>query len=361
MANQINPLLIEALTGQIQENENPTISMVMGTYVKKVARQRDKIKAILPENKQKLECLSCKRKGIYNVGQVIIDPEKYSRNSDSIKDFQATGYFRCKHCNKAGHWKTSSEFTLMMTASLLKLLVSRDSGLVEFGRAQLFDGSSHKWSTDSEDYLLSKIMENNREAALLWNKLGNLYYKGNHPELAVAAFERSVLLDDGFLESHYSLGDVLCQVGEIDKAIFHYRKVLVSSHAYEKIEPFKVRELTASSLQDLFYMQEDASVFLSTLPTRDDLINPDGKVEKENSVRSYIDLDFEIFPDELVSFYPLAEMYMGKIAKQLPLNQRTLEQLTKGSQKLSGVKGKLKSMKKKEKNKKKMAKQSRRR
>jgi hypothetical protein len=75
-----------------------------------------------------------------------------------------------------------------------------------------------------------------------------------------------------------------------------------------------------------------------------------------NGESAYL-LDFEISPDEVESFFPLAESYMGKKANQIPVKERTLNKVRKGT---ASTKPKVKGLRKKVKNKKKMAKKSRR-
>jgi hypothetical protein len=59
------------------------------------------------------------------------------------------------------------------------------------GEIRLYDGSLPKWATDAEEAFLTKLMYNGSDG-LLWDKLGNLYLRGGRPELAAAAFEKSI-------------------------------------------------------------------------------------------------------------------------------------------------------------------------
>ncbi len=84
----------------------------------------------------------------------------------------------------------------------------------------------------------------------------------------------------------------------------------------------KLREMLAYCLVDLFYIYENSNGEIPFLPTKEEL-EVAGKINKMKDNQ----LEFELFPDDPESFYPLAEMYMGAQSKRLPKGLRTLEVL----------------------------------
>lgn len=69
-----------------------------------------------------------------------------------------------------------------------------DQSLYSVGQIALYDGSTPRWVTDAEENFLTKLRENGQNG-FLWNRLGNLYFKGGRPELAAAAYEKSLQVD----------------------------------------------------------------------------------------------------------------------------------------------------------------------
>lgn len=92
------------------------------------------------------------------------------------------------------------------------------------GKTALHDGTSFQWVTDAEEHLLDLLADPDpKQAGFLWNRLGNLYIQGKRPELAAAAFEKSLQADPAQAESHFSLGLLLDQIRENEKAAYHYK------------------------------------------------------------------------------------------------------------------------------------------
>lgn len=73
--------------------------------------------------------------------------------------------------------------------------------------------------------MLEKLQSEGQNA-FLWNKLGNLYNRGNRTDLAVVAFEQSLYLDPSHAESHFSLGQIFEQIGEAEQAAYRFRQTL---------------------------------------------------------------------------------------------------------------------------------------
>lgn len=73
---QINPKLVELLTHKERTAipDSPTTSWLPGKYVMMIYKSKDQVNRNFPENHFMLTCKSCGRKGKYNVGIMLIDP-----------------------------------------------------------------------------------------------------------------------------------------------------------------------------------------------------------------------------------------------------------------------------------------------
>ena len=81
---QINPLFIHMVTGKPLHDipDAPTISYLPGTYGRLINRNKEQITNPLQDHFFMIKCNTCGRKGKYNVGLMLIDPE-YSKQASS--------------------------------------------------------------------------------------------------------------------------------------------------------------------------------------------------------------------------------------------------------------------------------------
>lgn len=332
---QINPLLIQLLSGQESSITSDffTTSSLPGKYVDAIFQHKQSLIPPIEENYHMLTCKSCGRRGKYDVGMIVVNVDKENKEENMIDNIQTTGYFRCKHCHDAGNWEFPSSFLTQAMASVLQF------GNSIIGKNLLFDGSWHRFATDAEEHLLH-LLKQNPQDAYIWNRLGNLYHKGNRPELAVSAFEHSIKIDPSQIESHYTLGDLLAQISDLQNAGYHLRQMLLGAAAYKKMPAVKLREMLASGLQLLFFMSDHTNGEVPFLPTLDEI----KESEREVSFTNLTDVEVDIFPDDISSFFPIAEMYMGIRAKEIPIRERTFK-LTNTSKKVKGKKKKRKKRK----------------
>ena len=299
MSKQINPKLIHALLDDSSAKvpEKPTFKHLGGVYVKSVVDHIRKFEPPFGKNNMMLRCTQCGAKGQYDVGVVVVNPEK-------PKDKQYTGYFRCKQCNAAGCWDEPLDIHLLMMAAVL----SPHADLpVHFGENVLSDGFRPTFGTDAEEHYLTLIAQD-RQNALLWNKLGNVYKMGARPELAMAAYEKSIALDHMQIESHLSIAQLL-QVLEQDKqAIFHYHQAMLFADRYEHLSDFQLRELIASAIANSFIITYDSKYKLNTLPSAEDIAAAGSKANLTSAnLPRYLTLSSE----DLTTFYPLAEAFLS--------------------------------------------------
>lgn len=324
LTQQINPVFVQQLTDKPIEEipQSPTVSWLPGEYTKLINRQKDNIDKFFEENNFMLTCKSCGRRGKYDVGLMVVNEKNMGAEEGEERKIQTTGYFRCKHCNDAGNWEMPNDFSLAAMAGLLSKISDPDAeGRSTLGKNVLYDGTWHEFSSDAEMHYLHKLRkEPNR--SFLWNRLGNLYNKGSRPELAVCAFEHSIALDPSQIESHYTLGDFLFKINEFEKSSYHFKQTLIFASDYKELAPESLRDFIASALQNLFWIFQETDGKIAFLPTVEEL-NEAGKLKEVEKNRA--DMEIEVFPDDLESLYPFAEIYMGSQSKKIPKRLRTLK------------------------------------
>lgn len=97
------------------------------------------------------------------------------------------------------------------------------------------DGYTPLYATDGEEHYLQLIATNPTDN-LLWNKLGNLYLTGSRPELAMAAFEKSIALDPNQVKSHLSIANLLMQPKDYKYINDHLHKMLLAAEHYPYLD-----------------------------------------------------------------------------------------------------------------------------
>jgi tetratricopeptide (TPR) repeat protein len=334
----INPRLISLITGQNLSEipESPTASMLPGSYGQIIAKKINKIPLEYSENIHLLTCTRCGYNGKYNLGLVVIDHKKYQNmNQGKFEDegnespsllecFQATGYFRCRQCNAAGYWEFPNQTKIAFYLGSISAVIFHEEDLSKqrfaYGAMVLADGSRHRWATDIEEHYLNKLTEH-PEDAFTWNRLANSYLKGGRPDLAAVAFEESLKIDPGQAESLYSLGKLLYDAGENEAAVRYLCQTLIYAQRYDRMKAEDMRDMLTVTLQILFDIHNDIEKLLSALPTASEILPPGENLGKLDAI---VHMDLDIYPDDPSSFYPLAEMYMGKRLNELPPEAQTL-------------------------------------
>ncbi|KGA96754.1 hypothetical protein AJ85_16955 [Alkalihalobacillus alcalophilus ATCC 27647 = CGMCC 1.3604] len=322
--NQINPQLICALTGKKKEEvpELPTLSALPSKYVQLVSKNIKKIVPPFESNLQFLICKNCGKKAQYNLGHLTINLRNYNKNKQAEVDeyVQPTGYFRCKQCNSAGKWDITNEYRIMLISALMMLSSNSEDSRFSLGENRLFDGSSHTYATDSEEHLLNTLMES-KEDSFVWNRLGNLYYKGGRADLAACAYEHSIALNPQQTESLFSLGMILSAIGEAQEAANYLHKMLISSSSYRQMKASDLRDLLSNGLNELFHLNTLSNGVISVPPPIE--LYKEFHINIPSSEEGSIEvLEGEIVTDDLTSFYPIAELFMGERSKELPGNKK---------------------------------------
>lgn len=304
-SKQINPKLIQALTNEPLEQipKFPTFKHLGGVYVKSIVDNIKKIKPQYPINEMTMRCGQCGKTGKYNVGIIAVSLE-------NPKAKQLMGYFRCKHCNAGGPWEESSEIYLLLTSALLAPEIDLP---VHFGELGLADGFRPPYATDGEEHYLQLINEDPKNG-LLWNKLGNLYLSAGRPELAMVAFEKSIALDPKQFESHMSIANLLSKIKDYKNANFHYHQMMISAYQYPYLKPDHLRELLSRGICNSFIVATESKNKFNPLPSQEQLI---ATGITANFQADHLPQYLELSSEEISSFYPLAEAFMGSSTQEL--------------------------------------------
>lgn len=309
VSKQINPKLIQALTNEPLANipTSPTFKHLKGTYVKSIIDQIKKIETPQPRNDMMMKCKQCGHSGKYDVGILCIS---ISNDQDQKPQRQLTGYFRCKHCNSAGPWEDSTELLLLGMSALM----APEADLpVHYGQIQLSDGYVPLYATDGEEHMLNLIAASPTNS-LLWNKLGNLYFTGSRPELAMAAFEKSIELDPYQVESHLSIANILMQLKNYKQVIHHLHQMMIAAENYPHLEAKNFRELLSHGICTSFIAATKSKNKYEALPSQQQLIAAGSTVNlQSDKLPRWLSLSSE----DITTFYPLAEAFMGKRALEL--------------------------------------------
>lgn len=318
---QINPLLVSVLTSKTLDEvpTTPQLADLPGNFVQLVAKNNKMIDYPFESNIVPLVCENCRKKAKYDLGLLTINTNNYLDNKEL--SFQSTGYFRCKNCNSAGKWETTLDLKRLFFTTLLTINTSENQKRFSFGENRLYDGSAHKYASDAEEYFLKKVM-GSPEDSFLWNRLGNSYYKGGRADLATCAFEHSVHINPLQTESYYSLGAILMNIGESSAAANQFYKMLVSSSQYTKMPAEDLRDLLSNGLRELLNLNISSSgnSNISLVPPK--TIYEELKINFDESIQeTYISLELELTSDELDSFYPLAEIFMGQRSNEMSDNK----------------------------------------
>ncbi|MFB5763249.1 SEC-C metal-binding domain-containing protein [Paenibacillus medicaginis] len=350
----VHPDLIALVTGvRPPADEMPTVAMLPGKAACLVARRIKKIEPIYKPNKQRLRCLHCGHAAVYDIGMTVFDgagwaqvvesgnslsnPESdFDTRRNLIDNAQFTGYIRCVKCNGAGAWEfTSSLFTLGLLGRVMRAKEDPDAGFM-FGKIQLHDGTCTQWMSEGEERFLERLRTETMNS-YLWNKLGNLYEQGGQPELAAAVFEHAVGVDVMQVESHYSLANLLLEIGESELAAKHFRQALVYARLYTNVEALKLRQFLADGLCKLLDIHHETKQKVPFLPTEEELaavMQQDETAFGSQVLHAY---EFDLRPGDMESFLPVAEMYMGKRTEEIPEHERKLHKPSSAQMLKKGV------------------------
>ncbi|WP_413375768.1 tetratricopeptide repeat protein [Alkalihalobacillus sp. 1P02AB] len=171
-----------------------------------------------------------------------------------------------------------------------------------------------------------------KEDSFVWNRLGNLYYKGGRADLAACAYEHSLALNPKQTESHFSLGMILSAIGEVQEAANYLHKMLISASSYRQMNASDLRNLLSNGLRELFHLNTISNGAISVPPPielySEFQINIPNSEEGSTGV-----LEGEIVTDDLTSFFPSAELFMGERSKELPGNKKYFKKKKKKKRK----------------------------
>jgi len=345
----INPKLISIITGKefSEVESNPGIELLPGKYAQGIAKymltSEDYSEDLNDQEcKYKLKCTQCGHIDYYDVGRIAYDIKDRSKKklnstqdtgekefSDPL-DMQFGGYFRCNHCNSGGPWKIPShtlrelkvEIMSSFLAASFKLEALNQSKVI-YGKMVSEDGYYYTWLTDYEEHYLNKLSQNPINA-LIWNRLGNSYFRAGRSDLAAVAYEQAIRHDSKQMESHYSLGHILLDNGDREAGIVHLRLTLMTAHTYPYLDPADMRDMLAETLIMLIEEIENNEQLAEWLPLREEIEAYSGGAFNSSQISEISEIVLDLDTEDITSLYPLAEMYMGKWNEKLLTKKRSV-------------------------------------
>jgi len=199
----------------------------------------------------RLECGKCSHVARYRTETVYVDPQLLKKTKQP-EDYVSFGsYFRCRKCKSAGPWVFTPDATMMVTAMMIGKMAGLNDDRLVLGSPRLYDGTRFRSAAQAEEHLLG-VLEREPENALVWNRLGNTYYRCDLLPKASKAFAKALELDPDDIESHHSMGEILFEKGKYERAAEHMRQVLTLArdHHHEMVG-VSLRDLVRNALQAL--------------------------------------------------------------------------------------------------------------
>ena len=154
---------------------------------------------------------------------------------------------------------------------------------------------------------------------------------GSRPELAMAAFEKSIEIDPNQIESHLSIANLLLSIRDYQHAIQHLHHLMIVAHTYKYVEATHLRELLSHSICTSFIAATESKNKYPALPTQQQLIAAGSTIDLgSDELPEWLELSSE----DITLFYPLAEAFMGERALELkgPVQKKKPQQKVTKSQ-----------------------------
>lgn len=151
------------------------------------------------------------------------------------------------------------------------------------------------------------MLADNPNDAWIWDRLGDVYLKGERPDLAAVAYEQSTLVNLGQVESHFSLGIILSQIGQKHEAVGHLRNMLLRAGNYEHMDADSLRDMLTNGLHTLVEISDGPEQFMSYLPLGPDFAAAGIVPGHESGLLEFVDIEIDTRSFE--GMYPIAEIY----------------------------------------------------
>ena len=250
---------------------------------------------VVPKFKRRLDliCRQCGAKGTYRVGGIMVDPD-WARNRPEtaapIEDAVSfTGLFRCKQCGAGGPWAFPPATHTQLNMAMLASLLHPEDPPIEFGVFLMTDGTQMHSAAEAEDYLKRKLQKR-PDDAYLWGRLGNLYTNAGEFALARPAYEKSVQLDPGEVESNYRLGYDRMESGDAAGAAECFQRIARCARTSTCPDPILLEGMVRDSLSRLFDLHCDTDGAIPFPPEFDRPAGESPAVEASSIVAMEMDL-----------------------------------------------------------------------
>jgi hypothetical protein len=218
-----------------------------------------------------LRCGACGKTGSYPVGRLVLDPDQAKGNDPrSIETpFAFTGYFHCRHCGAGEPWELTTSSAALIVMLMLEALQSPRQARIHLGKLTLFDGTCTRWPAQGERHL-KQLIEKDPGDYFLHSRLGNLYKIGDAPDLALEAFRKAIERNPHDVESRHSIGELLLERGEKERAAEAFHQVLLHAHHVSaRTSQDLLRNMVRHTLETLLELHQESGEKIPFLPTID--------------------------------------------------------------------------------------------
>lgn len=246
--------------------------------------------SMVSDQRLKLVCGECGKRGTYGVGRIFIDPERLQKTTGAAPPMEPavtfTGLFRCKQCGGSGPWEFPPRTAMWLAAMVFGMVLRLKRADISIGLLQLFDGTRVQCGAAAEDYLKQKIAES-PDDAFLWNRLGNLYDNAGHKKLARPAYERALQLDPGEIESNHTLGCYHMNDGDRQAAAECFQRIARHARTAPRRDPEFLEEIVRDTLSKLFdlHCETDGEI---PFPPDFDVPPPQGRMRADEPAAVYL-------------------------------------------------------------------------
>jgi hypothetical protein len=204
-----------------------------------------------------LNCKGCGKTAAYEVGRIFIAAPPGNGQATQIEDGVGfSAYFRCGSCGGGGPWGLPPSTLIRLIELLDRYRDDPSDSPIQPGTMLICDGTRIRYATEGEERL-QRMISAEPESAFLWCRLGNLYRSAGRPDLAKGPYYQALQRDAMDVDSHYALGGILIDEGDLESGAKHFRQVL--KHAWRKkgdLDEEFLRGMVRNVLEWLFRLNE---------------------------------------------------------------------------------------------------------
>jgi hypothetical protein len=183
-----------------------------------------------PPLELELICRQCGHKAKHKFEYVMFNPKIKPQRNDDWDGVFLPRIIECERCDAVDDYRLGVLSYMRLTAEILEMASSDESGLgaqgggrVITGVSQLWDGTVVRRPSQAIAHL-RELTERHPESGEAWRRLGNAQERFGRPSQAEISWRKALEVDPGELESAYSLAKCLGERGQWPEAFGFLRK-----------------------------------------------------------------------------------------------------------------------------------------